>query len=169
MTGEKDLASAICTRIDSLPKESKKLLSVTKSDLAELLMRDELMEAKAAIGLADIHAGMAELAVREATGSKVRPEEKIGLDLRVRELESELGVKLEDLADEPKTIVNGGTEIKVEDQRKPAEKSEHDEKVDAFHAAMDANDWVACSKVGPSASAGARLSPTSRTNRAKIF
>ena len=134
MENDKDLAAAVCVRIDSMGKEPRKLLTTSKADLGEVIMAEDIQAARVNLGVAGIHADMAELAVREATGSKVRPEEKIGLDMRIRDLEKSLGISVaEAFKSEEKTIIEAGPKIAFEDQSKPAPKSEALQRVDAWN------------------------------------
>ena len=94
-TGDKELAAACCVRIDSMGKDSRKLLKFSKSDIAEILIGEEWNTAQEAIGVADFAISQSELADKEIRGIKVSPDEKIRVGQRLVELEAQTGKKFD--------------------------------------------------------------------------
>lgn len=94
-TGDKDRAAAACVRIDAMNKESRKSLKFSKSDVAEELVAKEFNAATEALGLADYYRESGDLMARELEGRRVSPNDKIRTGRKLRELEIQLGRKLD--------------------------------------------------------------------------
>ena len=94
-TGDKNLAAACCVRIDAMGKEPRKLLTYTKSDIAEEMVAKEFNAATEFIGLADFYRASGDLMARELEGRKVSPDDKIRVGQNLRELALKIGKTLD--------------------------------------------------------------------------
>ena len=94
-TGNKDLAAACCVRLDSIGKESRKLVQFSKSDVAGEVAGAGFLKAQEAFGLADLAFAQSELAEQEITGKSASANQKIKIGMMRHELESKIGRKLD--------------------------------------------------------------------------
>ena len=94
LTGDKDKAAACLSRLDAMGKDTRKLVRISKRDVAEPLVSDEWNKARTFIAIAEIAVTEAEIADDEAEGKSILPKRKIGLGLKKRELETVLGTSL---------------------------------------------------------------------------
>ncbi len=94
-TGNKDLAAACCVRLDSIGKESRKLVQFSKSDVAGEVAGADFMKAQEAFALADYAIAQSELAEREIQGEPISSNQKIKIGIMRAELESKIGKKLD--------------------------------------------------------------------------
>ncbi len=86
ITGDASLAAAALDRHDAMPKESRKLVRFSKTEIAESLVAQEWAKARSLIAVAEIAADEAELAEAEAEGKRTTPEQKIGLGVKKSQL-----------------------------------------------------------------------------------
>lgn len=137
MTGDKALAAAACSAMDRLDKNARQMLTVTKADIAEAVMAEQLDTAKREIAAAGIYADRAEQALREATGAKVPTTDKLALEHRIMDLERETGRSFE-------AMLEGGPKVMAESAPNTAEadctpkKSEAEIKAAALSEALAA-------------------------------
>ncbi len=94
-TGNRDLAAACLTRLDSIGKESRKLVSFSKSEVAEVMAGDSFVKAQEAFGLADYAIAQSELAEQEIQGKSASAGQKIKIGVMRTELETKIGKKLD--------------------------------------------------------------------------
>ena len=94
-TGNRDLAAACLVRLDSIGKESRKLVQFSKSDVAEVMVGAGFLKAQEAFGLADLAFAQSELAEQEITGKSASANQKIKIGMMRAELETKLGKKLD--------------------------------------------------------------------------
>lgn len=94
-TGNRDLAAACLVRLDSIGADGRKLVSFSKSDVAEVVAGADFLKAAEAFGLADLAIAQSELAEREIQGKPVTSRDKMRIGLLKHELESKIGRKLD--------------------------------------------------------------------------
>lgn len=94
LTGDKALAAAALGRLDAMPKDSRKLVRLSKRDVAEPLGSDEWNKARQFITIAEIAVTEAQIADDEAEGKSISAKRKIGLGLKKLDLEKVLGKPL---------------------------------------------------------------------------
>ena len=104
LTGDKALAAAALSRLDAMPKDSRKLVRLSKRDVAEPLVSDEWNKARTFIAITEIAVTEAEIADNEAEGKTILPQRKIGLGLKKRELETVLGISDDDHSQAGETL-----------------------------------------------------------------
>ncbi len=95
-TGNRELAAACLTRLDSIGKESRKLVQFSKSDVAEVMAGAGFLKAQEAFGLADLAFAQSELAEQEITGKSASANQKIKIGMMRHELETKLGKTLDE-------------------------------------------------------------------------
>jgi len=85
------LASAALDRLEAMPKDSRKLVRFSKSEVAESIVREELAKATAFIMVSEIATEESNLANAEADGKKTTPGDKIRIGAMKKELKLLLG------------------------------------------------------------------------------
>lgn len=126
LTGNRELAAAALSRLDSLAKNQRDSVRINRRELAESLVADEVRDAKAAIMRAEIAAESAALEIARVEGREVPASRRMSLGMRRRELQALIGE--DESADDPSKppeADDGGYTV-------PAEE----------HAAREGGTWV---------------------------
>ena len=94
LTGDSDKAAACFSRLDAMDNGTRKLVRISKRDVAEPLVSDDWNKARTFIAITEIAVTEAEVADDEAEGKKIVPQRKIGLGVKKMDLEKVLGLSL---------------------------------------------------------------------------
>ena len=94
-TGNRDLAAACLTRLDSIGKEGRKSVRFSRTDVAEVMAGADFLKAQEAFALADHAIAQSELAEREIQGHALTAGQKIKIGMMRTELETKLGKTLD--------------------------------------------------------------------------
>ena len=95
-TSDADLAAACCVRLDSIGREPRKLIKFSKNDVAEMLCGSEWSKVAEVVAVSSYLIGQGELADTELRGQRVSADDRIGLGIKLRNAEAQIGHKLID-------------------------------------------------------------------------
>ena len=119
---DKAKGAAVLARVDRLPRETKKSLNFTKTEIAEPLVFTEFNAAIETLVLSEFAILMAGQEAREALGATLNPGDSIAVGAKRAEVELEIGREIKTTDFDVTPVTGKPTEKKTE--KKPAENSE---------------------------------------------